>query len=133
MILQITNFVKGGTFINHEPSKYEDDVINTSSEIFFELDGDSSSLFVKSDNVEDAIKEIIPTLLIDEYFEHFYTFEDLELPEPSYTNAEGESGTIQYVNSFLYERKNLDIPNEDEIVDALVEKARDLFPLEVIQ
>ena len=133
MILQITNFIEGGTFINHEPSKYEDDVIITSPEIFFEFKGDSSSLFVKSDNVEDAIEEIIPTLLIDEYFEYSYSFEDLGLPEPSYTNAEGESGTIRYVDSFLYERKNLDIPNENEVMDSLVEKARDLFPIEVIQ
>ena len=99
----------------------------------WKVEGEKSNYgqYVKADNIDDALKEVIPQIQLQEFFEHSFSFKELGLSEPCYENEEGEIGTIQFVGVFLGERRNLHIPNEDDVLDDLGRVACDLFPVVV--
>ena len=130
IIISDIEFEKGKTVINHEPNKmWDTDVITTSSRIHWKRDGISYSSFVKADNRDDAILEIIPKLQIQEFFEHSFSFVELGIDEPFFESEDGETGTIEFVDSFLHERRNLHVPNEDDVMGSLYDVASLLFPV----
>lgn len=129
LMLKITDFEEGKTQLNYEPNKmWDEDIINTSSRIHYEVDGCKGASFVKSDNVEDAVEEIIPKIILNEFFEYDYKFKDLGLPNPEYETYDDGNGFIEDVVEFLNLRNgDLYLIREEDVVDSLIEKGRDVF------
>ena len=131
--ITITSFEKGETHIVNEPSKFEDDVVTTSSRITWDQDdGSSHGCYVKSSSKLGGVKEIIPMIQKSQFFEESYKFKDIDVPEPVYVNEEGESGNIKYVDKYLHEGHNLHIVNKDQVEDELSRAMTRLFPVKVI-
>ena len=129
----ITSFKKGRTEIVYEPSKFEDDVVTTSSRITWEQDdGLSYGSYVKSSSKLGAVKEIIPIIQRNCFFEESYKFKDIDVPEPVYVNEEGDTGNIKYVDEYLHEARNLHIVNKDQVEKELEKAMARLFPVKVI-
>ena len=131
----ITSFEKGETHILNEPSKFEDDMVTTSSRITWEQDdGSSHGCYVKSSSKLGGVKEIIPMIQKEQFFEvkKSYKFKDINVTEPVYVNEEGESGNIKYVDEYLHEARNLHIINKDQVEDELSRAMTRLFPVKVI-
>lgn len=129
----ITSFEKGRTEIVYEPSKFEDDIVTTSSRITWEQDdGSCHGCYVESSSKLGGVKEIIPMIQKSQFFEESYKFKDIDVPEPVYVNEEGESGNIKYVDEYLHEARNLHIVNKDQVEDELKRAMTRLFPVKVI-
>ena len=132
--LKITKFEKGSTTIVSEPNKmWDDDVVTTSSRISYEVDGCDCGAYVVSDNVDDAIEEIIPKVILNEFFEHEYKFEELGLPNPEYETYDDGNGVIKDVVEFLNLRcGDICLINEDDVIEDLINKGRELFDVVVV-
>lgn len=129
----ITSFEKGETHIVNEPSKFEDDIVTTSSRITWEQDdGSCHGCYVESSSKLGGVKEIIPKIQKNQFFEESYKFKDIDVPEPVYVNEEGESGNIKYVDEYLHEPRNLHIVNKDQVEEELSRAMTRLFPVKVI-
>ena len=129
----ITSFEKGETHIVNEPSKFEDDIVTTSSRITWEQDdGSCHGCYVESSSKLGGVKEIIPMIQKGQFFEESYKFKDIDVPEPVYVNEEGESGNIKYVDEYLHEARNLHIVNKDQVEEELSRAMTRLFPVKVI-
>ena len=129
--LKVTGFEKGKTVMVYQPNEmWEDDVATTSSRISYEIDGCKCGAIVKCDNVEDAVKEIIPKIILDEFLEYDYKFEDLGLANPEYKTCDDGNGFVEDVVEFLNLR-NCDIclVEEDAVVSGLIEKGKELFEI----
>lgn len=131
--IKITEFEKGRTVIVEDNNKmWEDDVCTTSSRVRYEVDGCKCGMFVKADNETDALLEIIPKVILNEYLEYDYSFNDLGLSEPKYRCEDGE-GTINDVVQFLNLRnENVFLVDEARVVSDLVEVGKDLFEVVVV-
>ena len=131
--ITITSFEKGETHIVYEPSKFEDDIVTTSSRITWEQDdGSCHGCYVESSSKLGGVKEIIPRIQKNQFFEESYKFKDIDVLEPVYINEEGESGNIKYVDEYLHEARNLHIVNKDQVEDELKRAMTRLFPVKVI-
>lgn len=131
--VKITGFEVGRTEILLEPnSMWEDDVVTTSSRIHYEVDGCKCGTFTNSNNVEEAIGEIIPKIILDEFLEHSFRFEDLDLPNPEYETYDDGNGFVEYVNEFLNLRNcEVSLIDEEVVVGNLIDKGLELFEVVV--
>lgn len=131
--ITITSFEKGETHIVNEPSKFEDDVVTTSSRITWEQDdGSCHGCYVESSSKLGGVKEIIPMIQKEQFFEESYKFEDIDVPEPVYVTEDGDTGNIHFVDQYLHESKHLHILNEDVVESELSRAMTRLFPVKVI-
>ena len=132
--LKIVEIEKGKTIINQEHNKmWEDDIITTSNRVSYKVNGISCGTFVKSTNTEEVIQEIIPKIILDEYLNHDYSFEDLELSNPEYKTYEGDCGVIKEIIEYLNLRNcEIDLIDMDNVIDSLVEKGKTLFDIVLV-
>lgn len=132
MKIKITNFEEGKTSLVIDPNKrWDDDVATTSSRINYEIDGCKCGQYVSANNIEEAIKEILPKIILNEFLEHDYSFQDLGLSNPEYETPEG-NGFITNVVEFLDLRNcEIHLIDEDKIINNLICKGKDLFNIEV--
>lgn len=131
IILKNIEFKKGETVINHEPNKmWDDDIISTSSELHFNIEGDKQNYryFVDADNVDEAIKEVIPKICYNELLIEDLKFTDIGLSDVKYETYDDGDGYITSICEFD-ELLNAEIYLVDKkiVLEQLHNKAVDLF------
>lgn len=128
------SFEKGKTVIVNEPNKmWEDDVITSSSKISYSMkDGTHHGCFVKADNIDDAIKEIIPVICYEELVGTNLTFEDIGLPNPKYETYDDGDGYITSINEFNnLLNADIHLVDKDRVLSCLRIKSCEMFKVVV--
>lgn len=110
-------------------NKYSPDIATTTARLHCKVNGIQSTFLVKSDNIQDAIRESLPKICYQELvYMNNYTFKELDLPNPKYTTIEGETGEITHVQEFAgLLNSEIHIHNKYGHINLLHIKARKLY------
>lgn len=131
MKIKILEFQKSERVINYNDSKFDDDVLDTPAELLVQVIDDNPKphwRFVHSNDLSTAINEAVDRIVFNEFYEHEeLTFKELGLVPLCYNTPEGDSGVINKVGDYLY-NKSLFSKNEIEKIDEkLIKKGYEIF------